>query len=419
MRASERLSSATAADSQTNNNTLLRRVWSTVRAVSRHTHLKNQLSVFTALCFVTSSTLLPSFAALNTQSTLEGTDTPFFVPYEDDQIDDLLRNSDMVVSGNDGVLANPIMSDVQGLPEGKKVQTYVVKNGDTLSGLATEYGIDADTIVFNNNVKDGSITPGQTLYIPPVDGLLYEVKEDQDLAKIADEYKTDVTTMADINDMTAKAQLRAGERIVIPGMNHIVALKEKMAAEELAEKNRIAEEVRKEQEKRQTLLAEKEKQRIADAKKAATAKTTASTSSSAKSAPASAGTPAAGKKIRYPLSGGVITQGYKYGHAGIDWAYTKGDHTTSIHSVASGKVIQSTGGWNGGYGNVVVVDHGNGMQTRYAHLREIYVKKGQQVSSGQMIGWMGNTGRVYGRTGLHLHFELIINGRRVNPMAYL
>lgn len=381
--------------------------------------MKNQLAVFTALCFVMSSTVLPSFAALSAQSTLEGNDAPFFLPYEDDQMDDLLRNADMVVSSSDGVLANPIMSDIQAAPEGKKVITYKVRSGDTLSALATEYGIDPDTIVFNNNIKGETLTPGQTLYIPPVDGLLYTVKEDKDLSAIADEYKTDVNTMADINDMTPKAKLKAGEHIVIPGMQHIIALKEKMAADELAEKNRIAEEVRKEQEKRQSLLADAEKQRIADAKKAATAPKTTTTAAAKKSAPAGGGAIEQGKKIVHPVSGGVITQQYKYGHPGIDFAYVQGDHTTGIHAAAAGKVIQAQGGWNGGYGNVVVVDHGNGMQTRYAHLREIYVSVGDSVSAGQLVGWMGNTGNVYGRTGLHLHFEVIVNKQRVNPNAYL
>lgn len=380
--------------------------------------MKNQLAVFTALCFVLSSTLLPSFAALNTQSSLEGDDAPFFLPYEDDEIGDLLKNSDMVVSSTDGVLANPIMSDVQVAPEGKKVTAYKVKKGDTLSGLADEYNIDADTIVFNNNLKGDSLTPGQTVYIPPVDGLLYEVKADTDLSKIADEYKTDLQTMADINDITAKAKLQKGERIVIPGMQHIIALKEKMAAAELEEKNRIAEQVRQDQEKRQAQLTQQEKQRIADAKKQQdTGKTT--TTTAAKKAAPSGGAVEQGKKIVHPVSGGVITQQYKYGHPGIDFAYVQGDHTTGIHAVADGKVIQAQGGWNGGYGNVVVVDHGNGMQTRYAHLREIYVSVGDKVSAGQLVGWMGNTGNVYGRTGLHLHFEIIINKQRVNPNAYL
>ena len=361
-----------------------------------------------------SSTLLPSFAALNTTSALDANDGQLFIPYEDEEITDLLANSDMVVSSEDGVLANPIMSDIQAAPEGKKVTKYTVTKGDTLSSLATAYNIDADTIVFNNNVKGGTITPGQTLYIPPVDGLLYEVKADKSLASIAEEYKTDVDYMAEINDVTAKANLKAGERIVIPGMTHIVALKEKMAQEELAEKNRVAEQVRLEQAKRQSQIAASEKQKQTAAKKQGTAKTTA------KSTPKTGGaTPAMGKKFRMPVSGAVVTQGYKYGHPGIDYAYTKGDHTTSIHSIAGGKVIMAQGGWNGGYGNVVVVDHGNGVQSRYAHLREIYVSVGQSVSSGQMVGWMGNTGRVYGRTGLHLHFEIIINKQRVNPNAYL
>lgn len=381
--------------------------------------MKNQLVVFTALCFVTSSTLLPTFASLNNMS-IEGTSDGYFIPFEDEDLEETLKNSDMVVSTSDGVLANPIMSDVQGLPEEKKVIAYKVKNGDTLSGLADEYGIDADTIVFNNNLKGNTVTPGQTLYIPPVDGVLYEVKEDKELVKVAEEYKTDIQTMADINDLTTKAQLRAGERIVIPGMNHIIALKEKMAAEELAEKNRIAEQVRKEQEKRNALLAEKEKQKIADAKVAKTKKPIVNTTAAAKkTAPGGTVATKVGKKFVWPTQAPVITTSYKSGHPGLDIAYTSGDHTTAIVAAASGTVVTAQGGWNGGYGNMIILDHGNGLRTRYAHMKELYVSVGQNVTAGETIGWMGKTGNVRGRTGLHLHFEVLVGKNRANPYSYL
>jgi murein DD-endopeptidase MepM/ murein hydrolase activator NlpD len=71
-----------------------------------------------------------------------------------------------------------------------------------------------------------------------------------------------------------------------------------------------------------------------------------------------------------------------------------------------------------GYGNVIVVDHGNGMQTLYAHNTELLVSVGQYVERGQPIATMGNTGRVYGRTGVHLHFEVIVNGVKKNPVVY-
>lgn len=98
-------------------------------------------------------------------------------------------------------------------------------------------------------------------------------------------------------------------------------------------------------------------------------------------------------------------------HTGIDFAARAGTH---IYSWRDGKVTFA--GWSGGYGNFIIVDHGNGFVTRYAHCSKIAVKKGQTVSQGQIIGYVGTTGN---STGNHLHFEIKVNGRFVNPRNYL
>lgn len=98
-------------------------------------------------------------------------------------------------------------------------------------------------------------------------------------------------------------------------------------------------------------------------------------------------------------------------HTGIDFAAKAGTH---IYSWRDGKVTFA--GWSGGYGNFIVVDHGNGFVTRYAHCSKIAVTKGQTVSQGQIIGYVGTTGN---STGNHLHFEIKVNGRFVNPRNYL
>ena len=109
---------------------------------------------------------------------------------------------------------------------------------------------------------------------------------------------------------------------------------------------------------------------------------------------------------RNPFGG----RGYEY-HEGQDIDAQFG---TPVESAASGRV--TVAGWKRGYGNVVYVDHGNGLSTRYGHLSEIEVTIGQSVSRGQIIGLVGSTGR---STGPHLHYEVRINDQPVDPRQYL
>jgi murein DD-endopeptidase MepM/ murein hydrolase activator NlpD len=81
-------------------------------------------------------------------------------------------------------------------------------------------------------------------------------------------------------------------------------------------------------------------------------------------------------------------------------------------------VKASSGTYAGGYGNHVIIDHGNGYKTLYAHMDYLTVSQGQYVSQGEAIGRMGATGRVYGRTGIHLHFEVHQNGVKLNPGGF-
>jgi murein DD-endopeptidase MepM/ murein hydrolase activator NlpD len=87
---------------------------------------------------------------------------------------------------------------------------------------------------------------------------------------------------------------------------------------------------------------------------------------------------------------------------------------TPIRAVSAGTVVYS--GWFGGYGNLVVVDHGNGLSTAYAHQQQIYATVGQSVAQGESLGEVGSTGN---STGAHLHFEVRINGSAVDPLGYL
>ena len=98
-------------------------------------------------------------------------------------------------------------------------------------------------------------------------------------------------------------------------------------------------------------------------------------------------------------------------HGGTDIGASYG---SAIYAADSGTVVRSADGWNGGWGNYVMINHGNGMQTLYAHMSSRAVSVGQTVSRGQTIGYVGSTGM---STGPHLHFEMYINGSRVDPQT--
>ena len=118
--------------------------------------------------------------------------------------------------------------------------------------------------------------------------------------------------------------------------------------------------------------------------------------------------------IAWPLRGPITSPyGYRWGrlHTGIDIGGSTGN---PYYAAASGKVVAA--GWDGGYGNMILIDHGNGIMTRYGHSSKLLVSVGQQVNQGQNIGLVGSTGN---STGPHLHFEVIINGSTVNPLSYL
>jgi murein DD-endopeptidase MepM/ murein hydrolase activator NlpD len=124
-------------------------------------------------------------------------------------------------------------------------------------------------------------------------------------------------------------------------------------------------------------------------------------------------TPSAAGLI-WPVNGPVTSPfGMRWGrmHEGIDIGVPEG---TPIHAAASGRVIYA--GWMSGYGNLVAIDHGNGLSTAYGHQSRIAVSNGQTVSQGQVIGYVGCTGHCFGP---HLHFEVRINGTPVDPMGYL
>jgi murein DD-endopeptidase MepM/ murein hydrolase activator NlpD len=135
----------------------------------------------------------------------------------------------------------------------------------------------------------------------------------------------------------------------------------------------------------------------------------------ATSAPPAPGVPAAAPSgLAWPVSGPITSPfGMRWGrmHEGIDFGVASG---TPIHAAAAGVVVYC--GWMEGYGNLTVIDHGGGIATAYGHQSSIAVSCNQQVSQGDVIGYVGSTGH---STGPHLHFEVRVNGSAVDPLGYL
>ena len=239
------------------------------------------------------------------------------------------------------------------------ISLYEVREGDSLSGIADMFNVTMNTILWANDIKDAStIQPGDTLLILPVSGVQHKVVSGQTLAGISKKYDADLGEVALFNGLSEDAALAVGDTIIIPGGD----------------------------------LAPK-----ATAKTTTTKKTTAS-----KALPALSG------YFGNPLPGGRLTQGI-HGYNGVDIGAPSG---TPVYAAASGSitVAKGGGGYNGGYGNYLVISHDNGTQTLYAHLSSLAVSGGS-VSKGDAIGYVGNTGR---STGFHLHFE--VRGAK-NPFA--
>lgn len=237
-----------------------------------------------------------------------------------------------------------------------QISVYVVRKGDSLSEIADMFGVSVSTIIWANDIgPTRTIREGQTLVILPVSGLEYTVQKGDTVESIAKKYKADAERIMEYNDISGV--LAVGDTVIIPGG---------------------------------TKEAPRPVQPI---------------SSGASLARASDGPSYAGYYLR-PISGGRRSQGI-HGHNAVDLAAPYG---TPIMASASGTVIISRNtGWSGGYGKYIVVEHDNGTQTLYSHNSENIVEPGQKVIQGQVIGFVGSTGR---STGNHVHFE--IRGAR-NP----
>lgn len=249
-----------------------------------------------------------------------------------------------------------------------KVTKYVVQFNDTTGLIAQRFGLKLQTILDNNNLTAKSILKvNQVLWLPPSDGLIYIWAKNSTISALVKKYKISTDEILRANNLGASDKLALNEKIVIPG-------------------------------------ARPDKPVVVPTKTTTT-----------KSAVASASRQRAGgsNALLWPTTANHLTQYFSLRHTGIDIAGALG---SPIYAADDGVVKTSQGGWNGGYGNYIIISHGNGRETLYGHMTRRVASVGDEVSRGEIIGYLGSTGR---STGPHLHFEVRIFGRRANPFASL
>lgn len=248
-----------------------------------------------------------------------------------------------------------------------KVVDYEVKEDETVSSIAADFGVSEDTILWENNLKKGAlIKPGQKLKILPVSGVAHKVASGDTIYSVARTYQANAQAIVDFpfNNLGDDFKVTIGDTIIVP--DGAPPEKPKPAPT-------------------QYLASEKQNISISELGSA---------------------------RFIWPASGD-LAQYFSWYHPALDISNLGGG---PIRASDSGTV--TVAGWpdGSGYGRRVIIDHGNGYTTLYAHLSATYVSAGQKISKGEAIGAMGSTGR---SSGVHLHIEIRKDGTALNPLSIL
>lgn len=263
----------------------------------------------------------------------------------------------------------------------REVQTYTVKEGDTLWDIAGSAGMELDRLLaLNPGLSPDRLQVGQTLnlteYSPLINVLVTAKTTVREEIPYTVEEKEDTSLYRGQSRIVQKGE---------PG--------EKEVTYEVTYRNGLEKSRRPLEEK---VLKEPVTQVVARGSRLLLASRGGS------------------GRLGWPVAGSIVS-GFGYRgrefHAGIDIAADTGE---PVAAAESGRVIRA--GWYGGYGKCVDIDHGGGVVTRYAHLFAIEAGVGERVSRGEVVGYVGSTGNA---TGPHLHFEVIVNGEPLNPVLFL
>jgi LysM repeat protein len=292
-----------------------------------------------------------------------------------DKISDIDTNASVNIVSDNAILPatgpTGVSDGTNSSDSSNDTSVYVVRQGDAIADIAKMFGVSVNTILWANDMKKGDkLTPGDVLLILPISGVEHKVTKGQTVQSIAKLYKVEVNDILQNNDISLDTSLKVGDTLIIPN------------GEKSQEGDKPIKDTKASAAKDKLYYEKHNIKNIAE-------------------------------YFIDPVPGYRLSQGIHDNNA-VDLATAKG---TPVHAAASGIVTFAKLGYNGGFGGLVIIKHPNGTETLYAHLSNLSIHTGENVSQGEVIAASGGVpGTPYSghSTGAHLHFE--VHGAR-NPGA--